>query len=265
MSRCLIEHGVFASDPWHHAQYAFHSFTDNLKTILDAAHREAPEVKIVLLLDEADYILQVEDRLQHVMRAAFQSREVGDAVRVVVAGTTDLSTYISQRSSPFFNHFRFVPLKPLSEYETHALITEPAAQMHYSYDPLGIERICQVSGGHPYYCQRLCYEAFTLAVQAQEKHITLAHAEAAVQKVMQDADAYHSFVTSFWQPSPPRQPLTRTERRFLAALAGGKSTVQFSRQTVKRCLDWQLVVECDGGYMFTCELFRAWTQRASGG
>src|SRR5262249_16432789 len=109
VSRCLIEHGVLASDPWHHAQYAFHSFTDNLQTILDAAHREVPEVKIVLLLDEADYILQVEDRLQHVMRAAFQAREVGDAVRVVVAGTTDLSTYISQRSSPFFNHFRFVP------------------------------------------------------------------------------------------------------------------------------------------------------------
>lgn len=186
-------------------------------------------------------------------------------MRVVVAGTTDLSIYVSQRSSPFFNHFRFVPLKPLSESETQALITEPAAQMHYSYEPPAIAQIYQMSGGHPYYCQRLCYEAFTLAVQAPEKQITRAHTEAAVQKVMQDADAYHSFVTSFWQPSPPREALTRTERQFLTALAHSKSTAKFSQQTVRRCLDWQLVVEHDDGYAFTCELFREWTRRASEG
>jgi hypothetical protein len=172
---------------------------------------------------------------------------------------------MSQRSSPFFNHFRFVPLKPLSEPETYALITEPAAQMHYSYEPQALEQLYRASGGHPYYCQRLCYETFTLAVQAQEQQITTAYTEAADQKVMQDADAYHSFVTSFWQPSPPREPMTRPEKQFLTALARGKSTAKFSRQTVQRCLDWQLVVEGDDGYAFSCELFRAWTQRASGG
>ena len=115
------------------------SLTDNLKAILRPPIGTAPRLKIVLLLDEADFILQVEDRLQHVMRAAFQSREVGDDRRAVVAGTTDCPP-ISRSGVPrLFNHFRFVPLKPLSE-RTSCLITEPADRCTIPTNPPAIQR-----------------------------------------------------------------------------------------------------------------------------
>jgi hypothetical protein len=230
--------------------------------VIDAARQNMPGLKLALLLDESDFILKIEDRLQNVMRAAFQSLEVGADLRVVVAGTTDLSTYIAQRSSPFFNHFRFVPLKPLSDNETRDLIMTPAGSFHYTYDTNAVEQIAEACGGQPYYCQRICYEAFNLALTAQSKHITFDDAAAAVRKVVEDSDAYNGFVASFWDPSPPREPLTRSQKQFLKALAKGQATTKFQKQTVKRLLEWQLVRELRGSHTFSSGLFRAWVERA---
>ena len=83
---------------------------------------------------------------------------------------------------------------------------------------------------------------------------------------MQDADAYHSFVTSFWQPSPPREPLTRPKSGFSQRWRVGSPTAGIlAARRSGGCLDWQLVMERDNGYAFTCDCFAAWTQRASGG
>lgn len=65
----------------------------------------------MILIDEADYLLQIkqsssntiDERPQHFLRAVLQS-DIGTYLRAVVAGTTELSTYVSKRSSPFFNH-----------------------------------------------------------------------------------------------------------------------------------------------------------------
>jgi len=261
----LVAQKVLPSEPWNHHECSLMSLTDNLKSILDAARVTRGDVKVVLLLDEADYILRVEDRLQNVMRAAFQSREVGADVRVVVAGTTDLSAYVSERSSPFFNHFRFVPLTPLSAEETADLIVRPAKALAYEYEEVAVARIAEACGGHPYYCQRICYEAFTLAVDTHQPNVRLPQAEAAVRKVVSDADAYNGFVTGFWQPSGPREPLTRSQKQFLGAVARGKRGARLAANSIKRLLDWQLIRQKDDAYEFTCELFREWIKRASGG
>ncbi len=260
--RFFIEHLALPTEPWNHFKCTSLGLTDNLKTILDAAHKTRPDLKLVLLLDEADYILKVEDRLQNLMRAAFQSLEVGSVVRAVVAGTTDLSTYVSQRSSPFFNHFRFVYLKPLGESETRDLIAKPAESLGYTYEAAAIERIAKACGGHPYYCQRICYEAFLQSIKAKHPIITNAQAESAVRKVIQEADAYNGFITGFWNATPPRQPLTSSQKKFLKNLANKKTTAKVKKHEIQRLLDWQLVKECNGDCRFTCELFEEWTKQA---
>jgi hypothetical protein len=259
----LIEAHALPPEPWNHHECAASGLTDNLKPILDAAHQVSPELKIVLLLDEADYIIRIDDRLQNIMRAALQSQEVGRDIRAVVAGTTDLSTYVSQRSSPFFNHFRFVSLKPLSAGETRELITKPAGSLNYTYDPAAIERIMRACRGHPYYCQYICYETFALAVDLERSLIGFSQAEAAVKKVISSEDAYNGFITGFWLPSRPREPLTRPQKRFLTSLASGRASSKITAQSVKRLLDWQIVTERDGSYAYTCELFREWVKRTS--
>lgn len=260
--RFFIESQALPTEPWNHFRCSSLGLTDNLKTILDAAHKTKPDLKLVLLLDEADYILKVEDRLQNLMRAAFQSLEVGSVVRAVVAGTTDLSTYVSQRSSPFFNHFRFVYLRPLGESETRDLITKPAESLGYTYEAAAVERIAKACGGHPYYCQRICYEAFLQSIKAKHPIIIHSQAESAVRKVIQEADAYNGFITGFWNAAQPRQPLTSSQKKFLKNLANGKTTAKVKKPEIQRLLDWQLVKECNGDYRFTCELFEEWTKQA---
>jgi AAA+ ATPase superfamily predicted ATPase len=260
--RFFIERLALPTDPWNNFKCSSLGLTDNLKTILDAAHKTKPDLKLVLLLDEADFILKVEDRLQNLMRAAFQSLEVGSVVRAVVAGTTDLSTYVSQRSSPFFNHFRFVYLRPLGDGETRDLITKPAESLGYTYEAAAVERIAKACGGHPYYCQRICYEAFLQSIKTKHPIITHAQAESAVRKVIQEADAYNGFITGFWKAALPRQPLTSSQKKFLKNLANGKSTAKVKKSEIQRLLDWQLVKECNGDYRYTCELFEEWTKQA---
>ena len=92
-------------------------------------------------------------------------------VRAVVAGTSDLSSYISQHSSPFYNSFHMVALKPLNPEETQELIRGPVAALGYTYAPNIVNRIIALSGGLPYLCQALCYEAFSYTLKSRKSII----------------------------------------------------------------------------------------------
>src|SRR6266496_5276317 len=126
----IIERDILDS-AWNEHQYASIGFTNRVYEVVQAARRNLPAMNIILLIDEADVLLeikkeeasffssmrwlrrkhQVDDGAQRILRAALQSPKTGSSLRAVVAGTTALATYTSsQRSSPFFNHFRFVRL-----------------------------------------------------------------------------------------------------------------------------------------------------------
>ncbi|MGB0383908.1 MAG: ATP-binding protein [Ardenticatenaceae bacterium] len=262
---------------WMKERFAEIDFIEDVKKIIDAAKENLADVKLVLLLDEADYLLKVEvedsglflgwlnsirgrrqrdERVQNLLRAALQSREIGADLRAVVAGTSDLSTYISQRSSPFFNHFRLVRLKPLTVPETRQLITKPVAGLAYCYSQDAIERIITLSGGHPYYCQALCYEAFNEALQNERHLISTQDVAAAKRKVV--ADFFNSYLSAVWQRS------NQIEKRYLRALAQGKPTDNSSRAQIRRLLDWQIVTENERNYSFSSDLLKEWTLIAMG-
>jgi hypothetical protein len=210
--------------------------------------------------------------LQNILRATLQSGEVGGKLRAVVTGTNDLSTYVSQRSSPFFNHFRLVSLKPLSREETEDLITKPAADLGYTYEPEAIERIVQLCGGHPYYCQRICYEAFQRVNQVEHpdkdgderNRITLQDVEVIQERVIEDC--YNGYLTGFWQR------MNRTEKKIIRALIETKPVEHFPKESIKKLIDWQLITrqesrtptEENGVYSFQAELFKEWSKLVAG-
>jgi len=266
----LTEREILENE-WLQHRYPYQDFIDNLAEVIAAAKRKLADIRIILLLDEADFLLRirpglpmvrelapfieqdapVDERPQNILRAALQSSEIGADLRAVVAGTTDLSTYVSQRSSPFFNHFRFEPLKPFTVQETRELITKPASALGYEYTQAAVDRISNLSGGQPYYCQALCYEAFESASQDKRTLINETDAAAAEKKITDDL--FNSYLSGFWDRT------TEVERVFLTALAHGKPRPTMTRAQIKRLLDWQLIVDTEGKYDFASGLIKNWT------
>jgi Cdc6-like AAA superfamily ATPase len=254
--------GKILDASWKDRRFDSEIFERNIAVIMQAARERVADIKLVLLLDEADYLLkvvhnidrQIDDRIQNILRAMLQS-EVGTDVRAVVAGTSDLSGYIAQRSSPFYNHFHEVSLKPLTHEETQKLITEPASALNYTYNSKIVDRICALSGGQPYLCQGLCYQAFSYALKNQQREIDEDALTAAEGKIIGELFRNY-YLSGFWER------MNTNERTFLANLIKRKSPVGATSQQVKHLLDWQLLVETQEKYDFQAELFRIWTRKA---
>lgn len=276
--RRLVESEILEKG-WLEKHFAYTDFVDNVREAIEAAKANLRDIRIILLIDEADYLLNVkpkpdgiqewftyrintfkgkppiDERLQNVLRAALQSEEVGADLRAVVAGTSDLSTYVSRRASPFFNHFRFEPLKPLTIEETHQLITEPASTLGYTYLPIAVEHITSLCGGQPYYCQAICYESFDHALGAKRRDINNEDVSIAETKITEDL--FNSYRSGFWDRT------NKEEKLFLSALARNVSVNNFTRAQMKRLIDWQLITEIDGQYDFSSQLVKKWTVMAT--
>jgi GTPase SAR1 family protein len=274
MVQSLIERNILGT-AWNAQQYASIDFTDRVYKVIQEARRNLPAITITLLLDEADVLLEIEkeasspffltrwlrrrrlvdEAAQRILRAALQSPKTGSYLRAVVAGTTALATYTSsQHSSPFFNHFRFVRLKPLSDEETRQLIVEPAEMRGLSYLRDATQRITTLSGCQPFYCQALCQEAFAHAQKLNKKYIGEQEVAVAEEKIREDL--FHGYHSYFWSRA------TRKERNFLAALVRGKVLQFIPKAQTERLLDWQLITRTPAGYRFSAGLFEQWTAMA---
>jgi len=269
----LVERGILES-AWRTHEFVSSDFTERVDEVLQEARRTVENPRLILLLDEADFLLEVEEesssptprrgvgrgrhrvdeRVQRVLRAALQSQKTGSHLRAVVAGTTALSTYMLQHSSPFFNHFRFIHLKPLSLEETRELIVKPAEMLGVTFSPNAIERISSFSGRQPYYCQALCYEAFAHAQRLNTRFIGDAEVNVAEQKICDDF--FHAFLSGIWRRA------TRRERAFLATLVRGGPCLPATNGNLQRLLDWQIVTRAQERYCFSAGLFERWTAKA---
>ena len=269
----LVERGILES-AWRAHKFVSDDFAESVDEVLQEARRKVDDPRLILLLDEADFLLEVEEepvsltlprvvrrgrhqvdeRVQRVLRAALQSHKTGSGLRAVVTGTGDLSTYMLQHSSPFFNHFRFLHLKPLSREETRELIVKPAEMLGVVFSPSAIGRISSFSGCQPYYCQALCYEAFAHAQRLDSGCVGDAEVDLAERKICEDF--FHAFLSGTWRRA------TRKERAVLAALARGEPCPTATHGNLQRLLDWQIVTKAQEHYHFSAGLFEQWTAMA---
>ena len=258
----LLNQGLIEKSEYHNHNFPDLKFADNVKIVIEQAKSRLANLRIVLMLDEADSLLEVRDekrnsvdeRPQNILRSVLQSSEVGNELSAILAATTELAAYMSKRSSPLFNHFRKVPLKPLSLAETEKLIREPAKTLEYAYSDSAVQRIVSLSGGQPYYCQALCYEAFSQAIETDRTMIDIEDVSIAEEKVVYDL--YVGYLTGFWQR------LNREERYFLRTLITEKFINLENIAKVKRLLDWQIINATQSTYSFSGGLVQKWTVMA---
>jgi hypothetical protein len=115
--------------------------------------------------------------------------------------------------------------------------------------------ITRLSGGHPYYCQALCYEAFDHALLQKRETIAKADVKSAEQKIIKDL--YNSFLSSYWHRA------TLRERQLLRELATGKGHRHISAAELRRMVEWQLLDHDERRLAFSADLFKTWTLKAT--
>jgi len=165
--------------------YSNLDFQEDLVVIVEALQgTTSKEVRLILLLDEADLISTYDQIVQEQLRGVLMS-SLARKVKVVLSGT-----YISKdwhlQSSPWYNLFsREILLPPLDAREVKRLIQQPV-QGVYRYDQEAISRIIAYSDRRPFEAQKLCLHAVKEALEHKKRHVTASEVEAALKSALEE-------------------------------------------------------------------------------
>ena len=144
-------------------------------------HKQLPQSTrhIVLIFDEFQFIaglkperVTLED-INHYFRSLIQ-QHVG--LTIIFSGGGILSDLQRQADTvSLLEVAEYLPIKRLNDMDARELITEPAIRV--SYDDAAVDRLVQMTSGHPYFLQLICSELFNYATENQLTRITLDHLE----------------------------------------------------------------------------------------
>ena len=225
--------------------FNFH-FERDLKKYLNWLAKISEEARIILLLDEATFLLTdssqgkaIHDSRQEFLRHLLQTHE---RIACVLAGTPQILR-MTGITSPLYNIFSGVKLKGFSREETETLIREPARQINVRFEDDAVARIIAYGGCSPYYTQALCslslehmYEAIRRPAEPDEMlSVTVSHVDAAIYRVL---DMVGYGLKSLWEALEP------DEREVLKNIAASGSIVvdQHGQDVISRLVDMNLVM-----------------------
>jgi uncharacterized membrane protein len=127
----------------------------------------------------------------------------------VFAGTHKLEELGAEYWSILFNIASYKKITFLSHDDAQRLITEPV-KPHLEYDPLAIERIISVTGGHPYFTQVVCHELVSYHNETQRSYLTANDVVEVLDRIVERGEAHFKFI---WAES------AANERAVLLALS----------------------------------------------
>jgi hypothetical protein len=121
----------------------------------------------------------------------------------VFAGTHKLEELGAEYWSILFNIASYKKITFLSHDDAQRLITEPV-QANLEYDPLAVERIIGVTGGHPYFTQVVCHELVSYHNETERTYLTANDIEAALDRIVERGEAHFKFI---WAESSSNERL----------------------------------------------------------
>lgn len=241
---------------------AYQHFCVQLGDVLDCCAETVGTVRFVILLDEADRLLDqtwtndVISNLRHLINTS----HLKDYVILVITGFRELHdftlTEIDGIGSPLGSDVRWTALGVLSKDELQALVSVP---IDGKIQPDAIEQVYSASGGHAWVAQYLMHESFRLA----SEQITAEHIRQASNKFNEEVRVFDSWYGKFTELD---QQVYRT-----VACAQGPLLVREVQEkinngiepgTVKDSLDFLsyagVVAKNEDRYCVSVQLFRDW-------
>ena len=209
--QCVIElpaRSEFAESP----EFVFRSRF--LRSVVDAlpANASGKKLHLLLMFDEFEELQKrvedgkLEPEIFPFLRNLMQHEEYLD---FVFAGTHKLEELGAEYWSILFNIAAYKKITFLSPEDARKLISGPVAP-HIEYDPLAIERIIDVTGGHPYFLQVICHELVSYHNETQRSYLTANDVEEVLDRIVERGEAHFKFI---WAEANP------IERAALLALS----------------------------------------------
>ena len=128
----------------------------------------------------------------------------------VFSGTHKLEELGAEYWSILFNIASYKRITFLDAEEVHRLVSEPVAPYGMEYDPLAIERIRQVTAGHPYFTQVVCHEMVAYHNEAERNYMTITCVDQVLERIIERGEAHFKYI---WAGATP------DEQRVMLALA----------------------------------------------
>jgi hypothetical protein len=222
----------FAESP----EFFFRSrFLRSVYEVLPATPNGNGKKHLLLMFDEFEELQKrVEDgkldaEVFPFLRNLMQHEE---ALDFVFAGTHKLEELGAEYWSILFNIASYKKITFLSHDDAQRLIVEPV-KPNIEYDPLAIERIIGVTGGHPYFTQVVCHELVSYHNETQRSYLTANDVAQVLDRIVERGEAHFKFI---WAES------AANERAVLLALSDVLETAETAsaddvRGRLDKCAD----------------------------
>jgi hypothetical protein len=128
----------------------------------------------------------------------------------VFSGTHKLEQLGAEYWSILFNIASYKRITFLDAGEVERLVTEPVTPFGMEYDPLAVERIRQVTAGHPYFTQVVCHEMVAYHNQVERSYMTVTCVDHVLERIIERGEAHFKYI---WAGA------TLDEQRVMLALA----------------------------------------------
>jgi hypothetical protein len=115
-------------------------------------------------------------------------------VDFVFAGTHKLEELAAEYWSILFNIAAYKKISFLAQDEVARLVTEPVAAFGLECDPLAIERVYQVTAGHPYFTQLICHEMVVHHNDARRSYLTTTDVDAVLGRIIEQGEAHFKYI-----------------------------------------------------------------------
>jgi hypothetical protein len=142
---------------------------------------------LVVMVDDVDLVVAPGDALLQLRAVALELYARGVTVAFVVTASPGLFGSIRGAHEPLVRFFEPITLGPLAPSAAAEAITKPLAETEITFDDGVVTEIVELSGGRPYYLQKLAYFAFDAAERGKVGRAELATAfERAFASVSQE-------------------------------------------------------------------------------
>ena len=219
--------------------------------------------KVALVLDEFQEIVDIDRGLPKLMRSVFQAQP--EVAHVYLGSKRHMMEKIfADEQEPFWRSAKRIELGVIQPAKFRPFIRRGFRSSGRSIDAHALDRVLEVTGGHPYATQELAY--FLWQETAEGEQADDARLDVALGRVLASENAHFGLI---WErasgaqrqllqalAAEPGRPLTNSYRRFHSL--PGPSSVQRALETLEK----QELVARSGGDSWIAEPFFAeWVRR----
>ncbi|MBN1978157.1 MAG: AAA family ATPase [Anaerolineae bacterium] len=154
-----------------------------------------------------------------------------EKLSVIFCGTHRLEELAADYWSVLFNISLYRHIAFLDKAEAMHLIQEPVAAYGMRYDDLALDKIWQVTAGHPYFLQLLCHSLVNQHNKTERNYVTVADVNAALDEILASGEAHFVYL---WASAAPAERLVMAALSRMLPLTGRATPVQVGDYLAER-------------------------------